>query len=360
MSTVEYRDDLKVAKFPAPTGSKRKIVFDYYMKMATVPWKAPHDFCLTWAPGTEKDYGVKLDYKGGKTYYGVVYGNTKANYDEFMEHVDENGVLHCDSYYYTDIIGNHCSSSMFLAYQQIIPLGYGTLRPSVARTGLTCLPKNLKNPGAGVWVSKDLFDLNGEEAIHEAYATLEYGDILFFCKHGSGHVRMVSGVDVVRDENGKIDPEKSVVITVENCSAWYTADQNSTWHIDKRYTFARLFKSLFMPITLDTFHDNTPITDAYMFFDGKNTPESILKEGLKGKVTSNYPLNYLRVNVKDSEGNLVKKLHLRNMSEVLEIDLAKESAEAGLFDLPAGEYEYTLRVGIARGNCTFESFKFTV
>ena len=359
MSDFTYRDDLKVAKFPAPVGSKRKIVFDYYMKMATIPWVAPHDFCNTWAPGTEKDYGVKLDYKGGKTYYGVVYANTKANYDEFVEHIDENGLLHCDSYYYTEIVGNHCSSSMFLAYQQIIPLGYGTLRPSEARKGLTCLPANLKNPGPGLWVSKDLFDLNGEEAIYEAYATLEYGDILFFAKHGSGHVRMVSGVDVVRDENGKIDPEKSCVITVENCSAWYTADQNSTWHIDKRYTFARLFKTLFMPITLDTFHDNTPITDAYIFYDGKNSAET-LKDGIKGKITSNYPMNYVRITIKDENGNLVKKVHIRNMSERYEVDLEEETTEFKLSELPKGNYEFKLRASIARGVCEFEKFTFTI
>jgi len=359
MSEMVFKDNIKVAIFKAPEGNKRDIVFDYYMKMATVPWVAPHDFCNTWAPGTEKDYGVKLDYIGGKTYYGVVYANTKANYDEFMEHVDENGVLHCDSYYYTEIVGNHCSSSMFLAYQQIIPMGYGTLRPSEARKGLTSLPYNLKNPGKGVWVSQDLFDLNGEEAIYEAYTTLETGDILFFCKHGSGHVRMVSGVEVKRNEDGKIDPENSYVITVENCSAWYTEEKNSTWHINKKYSFSRLFKRLFMPITLDTFHDNTPITDAYVFFEGNNTPDT-LKDGLKGIITSNYPINFVHVNIKDKDGKLVKKLHLRNMSEVLKIDLAEESANAGLFDLPNGEYEYTLRVGIARGKCDFENFKFTI
>ena len=359
MSDVIYRDDLKVATFKAPEGSKRKIVFDYYMKMATVPWIAPHDFCNTWEPGKEKDYGVKLDYKGGKTYYGVVYANTKANYDEFVEHIDENGVLHCDGYYYTNIVGNHCSSSMFLAYQQIIPMGWGTLRPSEARKGLTSLPANLKSPGPWTWVSKDLFDLNGEEAIYEAYTTLEYGDCLFYAKHGSGHVRMVSGVDVVRDEDGKIDPEKSCVITVENCSAWYTSDQNSTWHIDKRYTFARLFKTLFMPITIDSFHDNTPITDAFIFYDGKNTADTV-KNGIKGMITCNYPINYVHLNIKDSEGKLVKKLHIRNLGDVRMIDLAEESREFDVNDLPAGEYEYNLRVGIARGKCDFENFKFTI
>ena len=59
-----------------------------------------------------------------------------------------------------------------------------------------------------------------------------------------------------------------------------------------------------MPITLDIFHDNTPITDAFVFFDGKNTPETI-KDGLTGLITCNYPINYVRVNIKDKDGNLL-------------------------------------------------------
>ena len=354
-----FHNNVKVAEFKAPVGNNRDIVMDYYLKMATVPWIAPHDFCNTWVPGQERDYKVQLDYKGGKTYYGVVYGNMKANYDEFMDHVDENGVFHCDSYYYTEIVGNHCSSSMFLAYQQILPVEYGTLRPSEARKGLFTLCGNLKNPGPGIWHTVDVWELNGEEAVYEAFATMEKGDILFYCKAGSGHVRMAMGVEVVRDENGKIDPENSYVISVENCSAWYTAEENSTWHVNKKYSFARLFRTKFMPITVDTFHDNTPIPDAYIIYDGNNTAETVM-DGIKGKIKSNFPLNYARITIKNEQGEIVKKTHVRNLSAVFEIDLEEETKELGLNELPAGTYEYTFRTGIARGAITFENFKFTV
>jgi len=33
MSEIKCRDDLKIVQFKAPLGSKRQIVFDYYMKM---------------------------------------------------------------------------------------------------------------------------------------------------------------------------------------------------------------------------------------------------------------------------------------------------------------------------------------
>ena len=325
--------------------------------MATYPWTPTEDFCITWAPGEEKRYDLALEHKKGKTYYGVPYGNTKGNLGEFMDHLDENGVFSCDSYYYRDIVGNHCSSSMFFAYQQIIPVGYGTFRPTVERKGLFSLCGNLKNPGAGVWYSKTAFDLNGEEAVYEAFATMEYADILFKCIPGSGHVRMVSSVDVNRDEDGKIDPNNSFVYVVEHTNLWYTEDKNSSWFIDKRYKFSTLFKTGFMPITADIFHDNTPITDAYLFYDGHN--EGNIKNGPMGKIFSNYPLNYAYVTITDSEGKIIKKKEFRNLRELFEIDLSAE-VDRDFFALPCGAYKFKVRAGISRGSYTFEDFDFTI
>jgi len=357
MSEIKCRDDLKIVQFKAPLGSKRQIVFDYYMKMATFPWTASEDFCITWAPGEENRYVLALEHKKGKTYYGVPYGNTKGNFDEFLDHIDENGNFTCDSYYYRDIVGNHCSSSMFFAFQQIIPVGYGTFRPSEERKGLFSLAGNLKNPGAEKWYSKDVFELNGVEAVYEAFASVECGDILFKCIPGSGHVRMVKSVEVKRDAENKIDPDNSFVYVVEHTNLWYTEDKNSSWYIDKRYKFSTLFRTGFMPITADTFHDNTPITDAYIFYDGHN--ENTFKEGLSGKIFSNYPLNYVRITINDKNGNTVKKKEYRNLKELFSIDL-NEGDVKDFFSLPCGSYKFKLRAGIARGSCNLEEFELTL
>lgn len=353
-----FHDNLKVVEFIAPTGNKRDIVFDYYMKMATVEWTPKEDFLLTHSPAVPREYTLELQHKAGKKYYGIPYGNTKANYDEFMQFV-ENNEFSCDSYYYTDIVGNHCSSSMFFAYQQIMPVGYGTFRPSAARKGIFSLAGNLKNPGDGAWYSSTVFELNGEEAVYEAFADLEKSDILFKCIPGSGHVRMVSKVEVKRDKKGKIDPENSYVYVVEHTNLWFTDEQISSWYIDKRRKFTTLFKTGFMPITADIFHNNTPITDAYMFYDGNITAEN-LKDGIKGTIRSNYPLNYLLITVKDENKQTVKKIHTRNLGETFEFDLEKECMELDLSDIKPGTYEFKLRASIARGGADLEKFSFTV
>ena len=325
--------------------------------MATYPWTPAEDFCITWAPGEEKRYDLALKHKKGKTYYGVPYGNTKGNFDEFLDHLDMSGSFSCDSYYYRDIVGNHCSSSMFFAFQQIMPVGYGTFRPSTERKGLFSLCGDLKNPGEGRWYSKDVFELNGAESVYEAFASMEYSDILFKCIPGSGHVRMVSSVDVNRNEDGVIDPDNSFVYVVEHTNLWYTEDKNSSWFIDKRYKFSTLLRTGFMPITADIFHDNTPITDAYLFYDGHN--QKTFKNGILGKIYSNYPLSYARLTVTDKDGNTVKKKEFRNLYAIFSIDLDPEE-EKDLFDLPKGTYTFKVRAGISRGSCDLEEFDFII
>lgn len=345
--------------FPAPTVDKRQATYDYMLKMATIEWTPAEDFVTTHRPDVDRDYTVNLSYKAGKKYYGICYGETKSDYDLFLDHVKD-GVFSCDSYYYQDIIGNHCSSCMFLAYQQIIPVGYGTLRPSTARTGIFKLAGDLKNPGEGTWYSKDVFALNGENAVYNAYTTLDKGDILFKCIPGSGHTRFVTKVEVSKTMSGKINPTRSYVYVIENTNTWYDSNENSTWWVDKKYTFDKLWDTEFMPITLDTyFNDNDKPWDAYIWFTGKNTPEQITSK-LVGKVSSNFPINYLSITIEDSNGKVVKNLLKNNLSETFEIDIFRESFSLKLNELPAGNYKYTLKAGIARGACEIESFEFTV
>ena len=93
--------------------------------------------------------------------------------------------------------------------------------------------------------------------------------------------------------------------------------------------------------------------------DGMNSSETI-KDRLNGTIESNFPLSYVRITIKDKNGNIAaEKLHyalpksykanLRNMHYELELD-----------KLPQGTYTYTLRAGIARGGVDIENFEFTI
>lgn len=346
--------------FKAPEGDYRKIVMDYMMKMADTPWTAGEDFSITWKKAG--DFKVDLNFKKGETYYGVPYSQARASLEQFRMFVKDDGSFTSPNYYYEEMVGNHCSSSIGLAYQQLIDFPFeGRLLVWDARKGVLSFVNGLQKPDKETYYTSDVFELNGQERVFEAYASVEEGDIINKIKPGTGHARMARSVKVVRDENGKIDPENSIVYCIEQTNEFdkTRTDRKTTWWIDRPYTFQKLWNTHFMPLTLDIFRTKAPLEDAYIAFDGKNTPESI-KRSLSGKVTSNFPLAYVRAEVTDADGRDVGVFYRYKFSKQYTIDLSEAWQELNIPSLKKGRYTYTLRAGIGRGGCTVEAFDFTL
>ena len=352
--------------FKAPEGNPRDIVYDYMYKMATVEWVATKTWNTHWK--VQGDFGVDLTYEQGKTYYGLPYSNTMAPLDEFNLYLVD-GTFTPNSEYFEELVGNHCSSSMVMAFQQVIDLTYsGALKPLVSRTGLLMFPEGLEIPPArdnstnpDNWISETMFAHNGQDAVFEGYATLDKGDILYKNIDGSGHTRLVSKVEIFKSPTGKLMPNRSYVYCLEQTNAWFDKNtKNTTWWIDKKYSFDTLWDTFFMPVTLCIYHEENPvIDDAYIVMEGKNSADTITKT-LKGTVESNFPLSYVRLTIKDSTGKIVsEKLHYA-LPKSYKVNLRNFHYDLGLDKLPAGTYTYTLRAGIARGGVDIETFNFTI
>ena len=295
--------------FEAPKGDLREAVYAHMYEMSQVKWVAGK----TWTTHKENgSTGLKLLYIEGNTYYGVPYAQTKCALATFTDFVVD-GKFTPETDIYEDLIGNHCSASMGLAYQQIIDLPYyGGLKENSHRQGLISICEPLQLPGDS-YDSKAVFELNGIEKIYEAYATLGRGDILYKMVSPSGHTRMVSKVEVAKNPTGKIIPTKSYVYCIEQTSAWADGKNNSTWFIDRKYSFEKLASTLFTPFTLDIFHEEDPkVYDAYILVTDDND-ENTLKTLLKGSIETTFPLNYVRARLTDENGNTLK--------EVLKYDL---------------------------------------
>jgi len=355
------------AIFPVPEGSPRDIVINYMRKMATVEWVAGKTWTTSHAPGQTGVSLSNLKYTKGKTYYGLPYSNTGANL-EYFEQFIESGKFTPESTYYTEMVGNHCSSSMDRAFEQVVDFpAFGYLKPASTskRNELLMFPEGsgiTAPPGVGdSWYSSDLLKHNGVDKMFEGYALLGKGDILYYHIDGSGHTRMVSGDPVVvRKANGKIDHKNSYLTVIEQTNAWFDKNQNSTWFVDKKYTFSELCSGLFMPVTLKIYHQDPPnIKDAYISFNGKNTPESILTS-LNGTVKSNFTFVYLSLKITNSNGEIVKSLDMHQNINATSFNISPLYSSLAIRTLPAGEYTYSLSAGIARGSCEIENFKFTI
>ena len=364
MSEMFFKDNCKVAVFKAPEGDYRKIVIDYMLKMANIAWTPKETFTINWK--NEGRYPVNLLFEKGQTYHGVTYSNTKGTLDEFEQYSDD-GVFEPNSPYYEEIVGNHCASSIVMAYQQLIDFQFeGSLKPNPKRGVAVKTVGNLKIPAnvfGTKWDALDLLAYNSKNDVMEAYALLDAGDTVFFLsKRKSGHIRMVySKSDVVRFENGEIDPENSFVHCIEQTNSWDKTDaangKKTTWWVDHKYSFARLYSKEFVPFTLSVFTSGETLKDAYLIYNGNNTPET-LKDGLSGTIQSNFPLAYVVAKIKDVTGNVIKKALIYNLPAAYETDLSELNEKIDYPSLPNGKYTLTLRAGIARGGCDFENFTF--
>lgn len=366
MSEMIFMNDCKVAKFPAPEGKNyRKIVKDYMMKMAMVEWTPKESFDIKWKG--DPRFKIELRYEKGVTYHGITYTDTKGNFDMF-EQLLENGVFTPNSEYYEECFGNHCSSSMDMAFQQCFDFPYtGTVKPNSRRGTMLKLCGNLKQPtvyGDG-YDAADVWAINSKNDVMEAFASVDTGDILYYSdKRKSGHARMISlPAEVVRFDNGLIDPENSYIYTVEQTNAWDKTEaaqgRNTTWFVDHKYSFAKLYEKRFKPVTFTAYTSGEKLKDAYIIYSGKNNAETI-KNGVSGTVTTTFPLTYVRITIRDKEGNLVRHGIFYNLPNDYHVDISELNEQLNLDTLEKGTYSFKLRAGIARGGADFENFEFTV
>ena len=349
--------------FKAPEGNLRDIVYDHMYYMSQIEWVAG----TSWT--THKDGkpngSLQLPYVEGKTYYGVPYAQTMCSAPVFLDYVID-GKFYPNTDIYENLIGNHCSSSMGHAFQQIIDLQYeGGLKLNETRKGYITTANGLKVPynedgSIASYDSQAIFDLNGLAAIYDAYATLDKGDILYKMVSPSGHTRMVSKVEVAKNNAGKVLPGRSYVYCIEQTSAWADDKKNSTWFIDRKYSFEKLGSTLFTPFTLEIYHAKDPVVyDAYILVTHDNDAES-LKKMLKGSIESTFPLNYVRATIEDENGKIVKEVLKYDLIKSYKVTLRDMTFTLGADKLPAGTYTFKLKAAIARGAWEIENFQFTV
>ena len=366
MADMIFMDNCKVAKFPAPEGDNyRKIVKDYMLKMANITWTPKETFSIKWKG--EPRFKIDLTYEKGVTYHGMTYCDTKGTLDMF-EQLLEDGVFTASSEFYDECFGNHCSASMDMAYQQCFDFPYtGTVKPNPQRGMMLKLVGDLKLPTAygTAYDSADVWAINSKNDVMEAFAKVDTGDILYYSdKHKSGHARMISlPAEVVRFDNGLIDPENSYIYTIEQTNAWDKTDaaqgKNTTWWIDHKYSFDTLYKKRFKPVTFTAYTSGEKLKDAYVIYSGKNTADSI-KNGVSGTVTSTFPLTYVRITITDKDGKLVRTAIKYNLPKSYYEDISEMNEELNLNTLEKGTYKFNLRAGIARGGADFETFEVTV
>jgi len=335
---------LPIASADMTEDELRKLCVAAFEANLTFPWTPNQEITYTYEL-TDKYYDVVLPT--GNAYSGLCYatGITKATFGTIWKILPfydrETGVL--DTAAMGGGVLNYLSSACALGATQgwsrvsnnhglcdmkdynmydsnIVPVGPYTYTPEVY------------NGKFGGRVASDLIIAkNGEETMYESYAQMKIADGVY--SSSSYHVMMCSVAPVVvRDENGKIDPEQSYLHVHEQRSAGtkgttlnYKQDNGYEMRplgsVYQKYTFAVLLKKGYIPFTLKEFTGEEPVEpgEAWLGTAGKpmENGKEVSPSSLNTKTLyTNYFLCGVEVKVKNPAGDALASFNLTLMPTV--------------------------------------------
>ena len=137
---------------------------------------------------------------------------------------------------------------------------------------------------------------------YNAYAQVRRGDAYVHLGKNGNHTRMAQEDPViVRDEKGLIDGDYSYIVTVEQGAPAQFEPYFCTWRYDYKYSFKNLILGGYMPITVQEL-----VSGEMAPVDCKLVGGTDGKTGMTlGTIESNYNIETVNLQVKDSEGNVV-------------------------------------------------------
>ena len=369
---------------------RRQKAVDYMYAMAKVRWKIDQDR-LIYIKNRTKCVQYQC-YERGVVYQGIPYAHSGGGLARFLfamqsetdgvytakpnlkngeyyvgevaESLASEGIQVKDNYGFTQYMGNDCSSAVSWAWRQISSVDiaeggcYGRYSGNMIPTEENEKKHGILPVGDFYACSEDtriVVEQMGEEALYEAYAKALSGDALSGFDDG-GHVLMF-GFDpvVVRNGAGKIDPDRSFAVTIEQGPGLFDCkDQDqrfvgplpSTWRVDYRYSFRNLARMnyyseikekrkqcgcdhIYLPITMQALRtERTPAVTPRIWMDGST-------------VFSNFYITATQMGEHTIHTQISHDWHIYRQFPVTSVDLAKTH------ELPLGSY--TAKIHLSNG-----------
>lgn len=251
-----------------------------------------------WTPETDFSYEKSVNSKmkpfpfiSGKAYGGLPYTAAALGIFHALEHYDyETGVI-SDTAEIKDInmeFGNSCSASANWGIVSVCPsvsaVSTSDITPSYGYAPVNNFPfpdvRKLSRTGES---TKKIIENNGTETMLEALAASLPGDILVTIgsDKAGNHVQMVAEApNVVRKEDGTIDPEQS---TIRISDQWAKEVEKETedgivsvrGRVHKEFSFAYQMERHFIPMRPVDFLEGSRYVkaEARFNYDVKNLPD---------------------------------------------------------------------------------------
>ena len=238
---AKWRDNGMIEPLPQNVVEVRQKVVSAMYDLCTVEWHLTQDLKHSCTCSLAACHGV---YNTVYTYYGIPYNHKSSSLARFTYCLNEDKTIvdwfyDLESYDGFDIyIGSDCSSTVQQAWWTVsnstnlcstnyIPPAYGHGTIAVGDYVWDFeMTKQERNGVNNLYTAEYLEATGDEQIIYEAYAAARPGDAIVNRVAEGGHTRMVAENPViVRDQDGKIDPTYSYLVTHEQGATW-TDDVN--------------------------------------------------------------------------------------------------------------------------------------
>ncbi|MBQ7968840.1 MAG: hypothetical protein IJ292_03375 [Clostridia bacterium] len=159
--------------------------------------------------------------------------------------------------------------------------------------------------------TKDVCTRNGQDKMAEAYALMATGDALVSNTSSLNHTILVGSVEVKRNASGVVNPSTSYILYYDQNGGYekLTGENILTccsYNVEK--TFTELYSEGYLPVTcIELLDDSTPLAKIEI-------KDSVIEEGNEldygyvtaGKITTNYALSTIKMEIKDATGDVVQ------------------------------------------------------
>ena len=364
LSSEEKAKYYKFVEFELTKEPFRDVIVDYMRKQSDIEWVCGADFSVN---EEFNNWNIHLDFKKGVTYRGIPYADTKVSYIQFQNALVD-GTYTCASSAWKDVYGVQCISSIMNSIQQF--------DPTVAGTSGVMMPgeKDFEAKVCGDYkypkdprTTKSIIELNGDEAIYNAYMQLKKGDIIAninFDKQTSHFRVLVEDPTIYKNATGKLVYSRCAVKTIEQTNAFDSKRNDgvkTTWFVDHVYSFQDLIKSGYIPLTLESYSKpRSEMEIPYIALDIELDSAVLAKKTFNNSVvSSNFPIRYVQIDILDGSKIVTSKQKI-DMVDSRKVVL--RNAFGSLFEgLESGKkYTLVLSAGIAIDSCELTRVDFTL
>ena len=305
------RDNAHYAPLPENVQAVREKVVDTMYKLCSVQWRVKENISHSCTCNLTTCHGV---YNADYLYTGIPYNHKSSSLRRVEYILDDEGYIpdwfyDLESYDGFDIyFGADCSSTIAQAWWTVsnsVDFQSTVFMPPANGRGTIAVGDYKCDWVLTNQVFTDSYMLaNSEEIIYEAYATMRLGDALVNRNEDGGHTRMAAADPViVRDQQGKIDPNYSYILIHEQGSPMedHVNKISSSCKVNYPRNFLQLYHNWYIPVTCEE------------LLTGEMEPAEATLEGacggyagmLTGTVKSNYYLDCVTLKIEDSQGQVI-------------------------------------------------------